>query len=112
MAIQPKKNQMPVQDAKVRARNFGEVALGYTPEIAVAEANRCLNCKNKPCVSGCPVNIEIPSFITKIKEGDYEGAYAVISQSSSLPAVCGRVCPQESQCESKCTLGIKFEPIG
>ncbi|MDE6075111.1 MAG: NADPH-dependent glutamate synthase, partial [Clostridia bacterium] len=112
MAIQPKKNQMPVQDAKVRARNFKEVALGYTPEIAVAEANRCLNCKNKPCVSGCPVNVEIPSFITMIKEGDFEGAYAVISQSSSLPAVCGRVCPQESQCESKCTLGIKFEPVG
>lgn len=112
MAINPKKNAMPVQEAKVRARNFEEVALGYTPEIAVAEANRCLNCKNKPCVTGCPVNIEIPSFISKIKEGDFEGAYAVISQSSSLPAVCGRVCPQESQCESKCTLGIKFEPVG
>lgn len=112
MAINPKKNAMPVQEAKVRARNFDEVALGYTPEIAVAEANRCLNCKNKPCVTGCPVNIEIPSFISKIKEGDFEGAYAVISQSSSLPAVCGRVCPQESQCESKCTLGIKFEPVG
>ncbi len=100
MAIQPKKNGMPVQDAKVRARNFGEVALGYTPEIAVAEANRCLNCKNKPCVNGCPVNIQIPDFITKVKEGDFEGAYAVISQSSSLPAVCGRVCPQETQCYS------------
>lgn len=112
MAINPKKNAMPVQEAKVRARNFDEVALGYTPEIAVAEANRCLNCKNKPCVTGCPVNIEIPSFISKIKEGDFEGAYAVISESSSLPAVCGRVCPQESQCESKCTLGIKFEPVG
>ena len=112
MAINPKKNAMPVQEAKVRARNFDEVALGYTPEIAVAEANRCLNCKNKPCVTGCPVNNEIPSFISKIKEGDFEGAYAVISQSSSLPAVCGRVCPQESQCESKCTLGIKFEPVG
>lgn len=112
MAINPKKNAMPVQEAKVRARNFEEVALGYTPEIAVAEANRCLNCKNKPCVTGCPVNIEIPSFISKIKEGDFEGAYTVISQSSSLPAVCGRVCPQESQCESKCTLGIKFEPVG
>ena len=112
MAIQPKKNQMPVQEASVRARNFKEVALGYTPEIAVAEANRCLNCKNKPCVAGCPVNIEIPSFISKIKEGDFEGAYQTISLSSSLPAVCGRVCPQESQCESKCTLGIKFEPVG
>ena len=112
MAIQPKKNEMPVQEASERARNFKEVALGYTPEIAVAEANRCLNCKNKPCVNGCPVNIQIPDFITKVKTGDFEGAYQVISQSSSLPAVCGRVCPQETQCESKCTLGIKFEPVG
>ncbi|MDE6441751.1 MAG: NADPH-dependent glutamate synthase [Clostridia bacterium] len=112
MAIQPKKNEMPVQEAKVRANNFEEVALGYTSEIAVAEANRCLNCKNKPCVEGCPVNISIPDFITKIKNKDFEGAYSVISQSSSLPAVCGRVCPQETQCESKCTLGIKFEPVG
>lgn len=112
MAIQPKKNAMPVQDPKVRARNFKEVATGYTEEIAVAEANRCLNCKNRPCVQGCPVNIAIPDFITKIKGGDFEGAYQVISQSSSLPAVCGRVCPQETQCESKCTLGIKFEPVG
>ena len=103
---------MPVQDANVRARNFKEVALGYTPEIAVAEAQRCLNCKNRPCVEGCPVNIAIPDFITKIKQGDFEGAYGIISQSSSLPAVCGRVCPQETQCESKCTLGIKFEPVG
>lgn len=112
MAIQPKKHEMPVQDASVRARNFKEVALGYTPEIAVAEAQRCLNCKNKPCVEGCPVNIAIPDFISRIKEGDFEGAYDVISSSSSLPAVCGRVCPQETQCESKCTLGIKFEPVG
>ena len=112
MAIQPKKHEMPVQDAKVRARNFKEVALGYTPEIAVAEAQRCLNCKNRPCVEGCPVNISIPEFISKVKESDFEGAYDVISQSSSLPAVCGRVCPQETQCESKCTLGIKFEPVG
>lgn len=103
---------MPVQDAKVRARNFKEVALGYTPETAVAEAQRCLNCKNRPCVEGCPVNISIPEFISKVKESDFEGAYNVISQSSSLPAVCGRVCPQETQCESKCTLGIKFEPVG
>lgn len=103
---------MPVQDAKVRARNFKEVALGYTPETAVAEAQRCLNCKNRPCVEGCPVNISIPEFISKVKESDFEGAYDVISQSSSLPAVCGRVCPQETQCESKCTLGIKFEPVG
>lgn len=112
MAIQPKKNAMPVQDAKVRARNFGEVATGYSEDIAVAEAQRCLNCKNRPCVEGCPVNIAIPDFITKIKQRDFEGAYGVISQSSSLPAVCGRVCPQETQCESKCTLGIKFEPVG
>lgn len=112
MAIEPKKHEMPTQDAKERACNFNEVALGYTKEIAVEEANRCLNCKNRPCVSGCPVNIEIPDFISHIKEGDFEGAYKVISKSSSLPAVCGRVCPQESQCESKCTLGIKFEPVG
>lgn len=112
MAIQPNKNAMPVQEASVRARNFKEVALGYAPETAVAEANRCLNCKNKPCVNGCPVNIDIPSFIDRVKKGDFEGAYQTISLSSSLPAVCGRVCPQESQCESKCTLGIKFEPVG
>lgn len=112
MAVEPKKHEMPTQDAKARACNFNEVALGYTAEIAVEEANRCLNCKNKPCISGCPVNIEIPDFIAHIKAGDFEGAYQVISKSSSLPAVCGRVCPQESQCESKCTLGIKFEPVG
>ncbi len=112
MAIQPKKNEMPVQQPLVRAGNFYEVALGYTPELAVAEAKRCLNCKNRPCVEGCPVNISIPDFITKVKDGDFEGAYGVIAESSSLPAVCGRVCPQETQCESKCTLGIKFEPVG
>ncbi|HIU79537.1 MAG TPA: NADPH-dependent glutamate synthase [Candidatus Coproplasma excrementipullorum] len=112
MAIQPKKHEMPVQEAQVRAHNFKEVALGYTPEIAVAEAQRCLNCKNRPCVEGCPVNISIPEFISKVKESDFEGAYNIISASSSLPAVCGRVCPQETQCESKCTLGIKFEPVG
>ncbi len=112
MAIQPKKNEMPVQEPSVRARNFDEVALGYTPELAVAEAQRCLNCKNKPCVAGCPVNIAIPDFIQRVKAGDFDGAYDIISKSSSLPAVCGRVCPQESQCESKCTLGIKFEPVG
>ena len=112
MAIAPKKHEMPTQDPLVRAHNFNEVALGYTAEVAVEEANRCLNCKNRPCVSGCPVNIEIPDFISKIKEGDFEGAYEVITRSSSLPAVCGRVCPQETQCESKCTLGIKFEPVG
>ncbi|MGN0032187.1 MAG: NADPH-dependent glutamate synthase [Candidatus Limimorpha sp.] len=112
MAINPKKHEMPSQDAKVRAHNFNEVTLGYTAQIAVDEAARCLNCKNQPCVSGCPVNISIPEFISHIKQSDFEGAYQVISRSSSLPAVCGRVCPQESQCESKCTLGVKFEPVG
>ena len=112
MAINPTKHEMPTQAPEVRAHNFKEVALGYTEEIAVEEANRCLNCKNQPCVSGCPVNIHIPEFIAKIKEKDYEGAYQIINETSSLPAVCGRVCPQETQCESKCTLGIKFQPVG
>ena len=112
MAINPKKHEMPTQEPAVRAHNFDEVALGYTQEIAVAEAQRCLNCKNAPCVNGCPVNIDIPNFISKIKDGNFEEAYNVISLSSSLPAVCGRVCPQETQCESKCTLGIKFETVG
>ena len=107
-----KKNEMPVQDPDVRNHNFSEVALGYSEEVALNEAMRCLNCKNMPCVSGCPVNIHIPAFIEKIKEGDFEGAYQVISKSSSLPAVCGRVCPQETQCESKCVRGIKGEPVG
>lgn len=111
MAIEPKKHKMPVQDPHIRAKNFKEVALGYSVEDAVLEANRCLNCKNKPCIAGCPVNISIPEFISKMKERDFEGAYSIISENSSLPAVCGRVCPQESQCESKCTLGIKFEPV-
>ena len=106
------KNAMPTQDASVRAHNFDEVALGYTEEQALGEANRCLNCKNMPCVSGCPVKIHIPAFIEKIREGDFEGAYRIISRSSSLPAVCGRVCPQEVQCESKCVRGIKGEPVG
>ncbi|MBO4885342.1 MAG: FAD-dependent oxidoreductase, partial [Clostridia bacterium] len=112
MALNPKKHEMPTQAPDVRAHNFSEVALGYTAEIAVDEAKRCLNCRNKPCVAGCPVNIDIPDFISRVKEGDFEGAYQVINKSSSLPAVCGRVCPQETQCESKCTLGIKFEPVG
>ena len=106
------RNAMPVQDAKVRAHNFDEVALGYTEEQAIDEANRCLNCKNMPCVAGCPVKIHIPEFISKIKEGDFEGAYQIITRSSSLPAVCGRVCPQETQCESKCVRGIKGESVG
>lgn len=106
------KNHMPTQEAKVRAGNFQEVALGYTQETAVDEARRCLNCKNSPCVNGCPVNIHIPEFIEKIKESDFEGAYQIISQSSSLPAVCGRVCPQESQCECECVRGKKGDPVG
>ena len=112
MAINPKKHEIPTQEPQVRAHNFDEVALGYSGEIAIAEAQRCITCKNQPCVSGCPVNIDIPNFISKIKDGNFEEAYNVISLSSSLPAVCGRVCPQETQCESKCTLGIKFEPVG
>ena len=111
MPLIPNKHPMPTQDPLERAHNFNEVALGYTPEIAREEAQRCLNCKNKPCVQGCPVNIDIPGFISCIKNGDSEGAYAVIARSSSLPAVCGRVCPQESQCEKECTMGIKFEPV-
>ncbi len=106
------RNVMPTQDAKERAHNFDEVALGYSEETAVDEAMRCLNCKNMPCVEGCPVKIHIPEFIEKIKEGDFEGAYQVISKSSSLPAVCGRVCPQETQCEAKCVRGIKGESVG
>jgi len=106
------RNAMPVQDALVRAHNFDEVALGYTEEQAIDEANRCLNCKNMPCVDGCPVKIHIPEFISKIKEGDFEGAYQIITKSSSLPAVCGRVCPQETQCESKCVRGVKGESVG
>lgn len=106
------KNPMPTQEASVRAHNFDEVALGYTEEMAVDEALRCLGCKNMPCVSGCPVNIHIPEFIAKIKECDFEGAYQIISETSALPAVCGRVCPQETQCESKCVRGIKGEPVG
>lgn len=103
---------MPTQEPEVRAHNFEEVALGYDEATAIDEALRCLNCKNMPCVSGCPVNIHIPEFIAKVKEGDFEGAYQIISETSSLPAVCGRVCPQETQCESKCVRGIKGEPVG
>ena len=106
------KNKMPVQDAKIRGTNFDEVALGYSEEIAINEALRCLNCKTMPCVEGCPVKVHIPEFIAKIKEGDFEGAYEVILKSSNLPAICGRVCPQETQCESKCVRGIKGEPVG
>ncbi|MBQ1503094.1 MAG: dihydropyrimidine dehydrogenase, partial [Clostridia bacterium] len=110
--MRPDKTKMPSQEPSVRARNFSEVALGYTAEMAVGEAMRCLNCKNPACVAGCPVGVNIPGFIKKIADGDFDGAYAVISESSSLPAVCGRVCPQESQCEAKCVRGIKTEPVG
>lgn len=106
-----KKNEMPVQQPDVRNKNFTEVALGYTPEQAVDEAKRCLNCKNKPCVGGCPVQIDIPAFILKVAEGEFEEAYKIITKASSLPAVCGRVCPQETQCECKCVRGIKGEPV-
>jgi len=106
-----KKNEMPVQEPDVRNKNFKEVALGYTEEQAIDEAKRCLNCKNKPCTTGCPVQIDIPAFIAKVAEGDFAGAYEVIARSSSLPAVCGRVCPQENQCEGKCVCGIKGESV-
>lgn len=110
--MNPKKNPMPSQEPLVRARNFDEVALGYSEALALDEAQRCLNCRNFPCVQGCPVNIHIPEFITKVREGDLEGAYQVIAADSALPAVCGRVCPQESQCEKYCVRGIKGEPVG
>lgn len=103
---------MPVQDPDVRNKNFDEVALGYTYEMAVNEARRCLNCKNKPCVGACPVQIDIPAFIERVANEDIEGAFEILSQSTSLPAVCGRVCPQENQCEGKCVRGIKGEPVG
>lgn len=105
--MNPLKNPMPSQEPDVRNKNFKEVTLGYTEEMAIDEAKRCLNCKNRPCVAGCPVNIAIPEFIAKVAEGDFEGAYQVITLSSTLPAVCGRVCPQETQCEGRCTRGIK-----
>ena len=106
------KNPMPSQSAEIRKNNYNEVALGYDEGTALDEAARCLNCKNMPCVTGCPVNIKIPAFIKKITEKDYEGAYYIISESSSLPAVCGRVCPQETQCESLCVRGKKGDPVG
>jgi len=108
----PTKTPMPEQDPNVRNKNFEEVAIGYTEEMAINEATRCLNCKNMPCVSGCPVNVPIPDFIAQVKEGNFEEAYSIITKASSLPAVCGRVCPQETQCESKCVRGIKTESVG
>ena len=106
------KNPMPEQDPVVRAGNFDEVALGYTPEMAMDEAKRCLNCHNMPCRTGCPVSVRIPEFIAKVAEGDFDAAYEIITSTNSLPAVCGRVCPQEKQCESKCVRGIKGESVG
>ncbi|MDR0986295.1 MAG: NADPH-dependent glutamate synthase [Ruminococcus sp.] len=106
-----KKNEMPSQEPNVRNKNFAEVALGYSEEQAFDEAARCLNCKNKPCVAGCPVGIDIPAFIELMKTKDYIGAYKKITEASSLPAVCGRVCPQETQCEGKCVRGIKGESV-
>ena len=110
--MDPKKCPMPTQDPNVRNKNFEEVALGYTAEMAVNEARRCIHCKNKPCQTGCPVGIDIPEFIGHVAEGDFEAAYQVINRSSSLPAVCGRVCPQEKQCESKCIhLKMNEKPV-
>lgn len=109
--MRPDKVAMPVQDPAVRITNFDEVALGYTPEMAVEEAARCLHCKHQPCVSGCPVNIHIPDFIEKVAQGEFEEAYKIISLTSTLPAICGRVCPQENQCEKVCVRGIKNEPV-
>ena len=106
------KNPMPSQDPNVRNKNFQEVALGYTEEQALDEAKRCLNCKNKPCMQGCPVMVHIPEFIEKVAAGEFEEAYQIISNTSALPAVCGRVCPQESQCEKYCVRGKKGDPVG
>ena len=106
------KNIMPEQEPQVRRRNFDEVALGYSVETAVDEAKRCMQCKNKPCMTGCPVSVPIPAFIAKIAEGEFEEAYEIIKSTNQLPAVCGRVCPQERQCESKCVRGIKGESVG
>ncbi len=105
------KVDMPTQDAHTRNRNFTEVALGYTAEMAVEEARRCLSCKHKPCVAGCPVAIDIPGFIDQIAQGDFEAAFRILNEASALPAVCGRVCPQETQCEELCVRGLKGEPV-
>lgn len=107
-----KKQEMPVQDPAIRRNNFEEVALGYTKEMAMEEAQRCLHCPTKPCINGCPVFVNIPDFIEEVKNGDFEKAYHIINETSSLPAVCGRVCPQETQCEEKCIRGIKGESVG
>lgn len=106
-----KKVEMPVQDGEVRRHNFEEVTLGYTKEMAMEEAGRCLNCKHRPCIKGCPVAVNIPDFIAEVAKGDFKKAYEVIHETSSLPAVCGRVCPQETQCEKECVRGIKGEAV-
>lgn len=110
--MSPEKVRMPEQDPEVRVTNFEEVALGYTDEMAIKESNRCLGCKTRPCVAGCPVNVQIPEFIKLVSQGDFEGAYEKIKETNSLPAICGRVCPQESQCEKLCVRGRKGEPVG
>ena len=110
--MSPKKAEMPTQPPEERKHNFREVALGYSAETAVEEATRCLNCKHKPCVSGCPVHIDIPAFIKEVREGDFGKAYEIITRTSSLPAVCGRVCPQETQCEARCVRGKNGDPVG
>ncbi|MCR4400395.1 MAG: NAD(P)-binding protein, partial [Syntrophomonadaceae bacterium] len=102
---------MPHQPAEVRRRNFNEVALGLSPETAVLEAQRCIQCKNRPCVEGCPVEIDIPTFIEQVAKGDFAAAIGTIKQKNNLPAICGRVCPQENQCEKYCTLGKKHQPV-
>jgi len=110
--MSPVKVTMPEQEPDVRNKNFSEVALGYTEDMAVEEAKRCLNCKHKPCVGGCPVNVKIPEFIELITKGDFDGAYKKIGETNNLPAICGRVCPQESQCEKYCVRGVKGDPVG
>lgn len=104
-----KKVDMPIQDPQIRRSNFDEVALGYTAEQAMEEAQRCLHCPTRPCVSGCPVSVNIPDFIEAVKDGEFEKAYHIIRETSSLPAVCGRVCPQETQCERECVRGKKVK---
>src|ERR1035437_7351313 len=108
---QKTKTPMPTEDAAVRRHTFGEVALGYSAELAIQEAARCIDCKNMPCIAGCPVEIDIPGFVRQVAAGDFDGAYHTLSLKNVLPAVCGRVCPQEDQCAQKCTLGVRFEPV-
>ena len=109
--IQKTKLPMPLQDAHARASNFEEVSLGYPVDLAVLEAQRCIQCKNNPCIAGCPVEIDIPTFLLQVGNRDFEGAFKTLMDNNVLPAVCGRVCPQEDQCEAKCTLGVKNEPV-